>query len=59
MKILITGATGFIGGRLAAELANKGHELVCLIRKTSDTAGLRRLGAGLAYGDVCDESSLS
>ncbi|MGE5308536.1 MAG: NAD-dependent epimerase/dehydratase family protein [Deltaproteobacteria bacterium] len=59
MKILITGATGFIGGRLAAELATKGHELVCLVRKTSDTAGLRRLGAGLAYGDVCDESSLS
>jgi nucleoside-diphosphate-sugar epimerase len=28
MRILITGASGFIGGRLAAELIGSGHELV-------------------------------
>jgi len=32
MKILITGAHGFIGGRLLVALSNLGHELVCPVR---------------------------
>ncbi|MBK8505910.1 MAG: SDR family oxidoreductase [Saprospiraceae bacterium] len=32
MKILITGATGYIGKRLTLALVNQGHDLVCCVR---------------------------
>ena len=32
MKILLTGATGYIGQRLLPALAGAGHEVVCLVR---------------------------
>ncbi|MBA2505990.1 MAG: NAD(P)-dependent oxidoreductase [Thermoleophilaceae bacterium] len=32
MKAFVTGATGFIGGRLAAKLREQGHEVVALVR---------------------------
>ncbi len=35
MKILITGATGFVGTRLSEKLLNEGHELHILSRNTS------------------------
>lgn len=35
-NVLITGATGFIGKRLAAELTRQGHKVVVLVRKYSD-----------------------
>lgn len=38
MKVLITGATGFIGRNLATELAKLGHEVHILIRPTSDVS---------------------
>lgn len=33
MKILITGAAGFVGRRLAAALAGAGHEIVALVKR--------------------------
>jgi uncharacterized protein YbjT (DUF2867 family) len=38
MRILITGASGFIGSRLAHALAGHGHELVCTLRDPSQAA---------------------
>lgn len=32
MKILLTGANGYIGKRLLPELLNKGHQVVCCVR---------------------------
>ena len=44
MKILVTGATGFIGKQLSETLANSGHEVRCttrsLAQNTSTTLGL-------------------
>jgi oxidoreductase len=56
---LITGATGFIGGHLAARLAGAGRRVRCLVRPTSDTAHLERLGVELVDGDLTDAGSLA
>ena len=32
MKILLTGANGYVGRRLLPELLNQGHEIVCAVR---------------------------
>ena len=34
MKILVTGATGYIGKRLIPILTNEGHQVVCAVRDT-------------------------
>ena len=44
MKILVTGATGFIGKQLSDVLTNSGHEARCTSRKhTSEVSALREL----------------
>ena len=55
---LITGATGFIGGRLAERLADEGHRLRCLVRASSDTSKLEDLGVEIVVGDLADGRSL-
>lgn len=35
MKILLTGATGYIGKRILPELVSKGYEVVCCVRDKS------------------------
>lgn len=58
MRIFVTGATGFIGSRLAERLREAGHDLVCLVREGSDVGSLRRIDATLVQGDVTDRASL-
>jgi len=57
-RIFITGATGYIGGRLAQRLTEAGHEVVALVRSTSDTRRLESLGVLTSEGDVTDRYSL-
>lgn len=57
--VFLTGATGFIGGRLARRLAERGDTLRCLVRPTSDTSALERLGADLIAGDVNDVDAMA
>jgi nucleoside-diphosphate-sugar epimerase len=56
---LITGASGFIGGRLAERLVDEGYPVRCLVRASSDTSALEELGAQLAGGDLTDAESLA
>jgi len=58
MKALVTGASGFIGRRLTAALARRGHRVACLVRKTSRTACLEGLQVELVVGDLRDPASL-
>ncbi len=36
MRILLVGASGFVGGHLAPRLVEAGHDLICAVRATSD-----------------------
>jgi len=57
-RVLVTGASGFIGTHLVAALAARGDEVTCLVRKSSRIGPLRRAGAQLIHGDVTDRDSL-
>jgi len=54
MRILVTGATGFIGSFLVTELINAGHQVVGLSRSSAGCEALARSGAEVFRGDVND-----
>ncbi len=58
MTTLITGASGFLGGRLAQLLAAQGDDVVVLARKTSTLSHLAGLRIRTAPGDLTDAASL-
>jgi nucleoside-diphosphate-sugar epimerase len=55
---LITGATGFIGGRLSRRLLDEGYQVRCLVRASSNTSRLEQLDVQLAVGDLTQADSL-
>jgi len=54
MKVFVTGATGFIGGRVARDLRARGDEVVCLVRSPEKAQDLAELGCVLFEGDLAD-----
>ena len=59
-RVLVTGATGFIGGRLATALAGSGRPVRCLVRDPGSPRAveLARRGFELHQGDVLAPDSL-
>ncbi|XP_058089134.1 uncharacterized protein LOC131236061 [Magnolia sinica] len=62
MKILVTGASGYVGSNLCRALLREGHSVRAFVRPTSDLSWLPHVEDGgpleLAYGDVTDYGSL-
>ena len=57
-KILITGATGYIGGRLVPELLARGYSLRILVRSDTHDLKIKYPDAEIFIGDALDSSSL-
>jgi nucleoside-diphosphate-sugar epimerase len=55
MRTLITGASGFVGGALCAELIDRGHDVSALVRR----AGSAPAGTRAVAGDLLDGESLT
>lgn len=58
MKVLVTGATGFIGSRLVHRLYREGHQVCILRRESSDISDLAGLELRHFIGDITRPSSL-
>ncbi|MDX3323275.1 MULTISPECIES: SDR family oxidoreductase [Streptomyces] len=59
LRCLVTGATGYIGGRLVPELLEAGHRVRCLARTPEKLRDLPWAGrVEVAKGDVTDAESL-
>jgi nucleoside-diphosphate-sugar epimerase len=57
-RVLVTGASGFVGHQLVDALLNHGDDVGCLVRARSKTAELEKKGCRLVRGDVTDPPSL-
>ena len=58
MRVLVTGANGFMGAWLARRLSERGDRVRCLVRRSADRTSLQGLDVEYAEGDVTDPASL-
>jgi len=56
MKILVTGATGFVGQSLVKALLETNHEITCFVRNTKQLASLNNLK--FQFGDINDSKAV-
>lgn len=58
MRIVLTGATGFIGSHVARRLLDRGDEVVAIVRDPDRATDLAARGAELVAGDLTDKGSM-
>jgi nucleoside-diphosphate-sugar epimerase len=58
MRILVTGASGWIGSAVVPELLSAGHRVLGLARSDASAASVAALGADVQRGDLDDLDSL-
>ena len=57
-RVLVTGASGFIGHHLIQALLEASQQVTCLVRKTSNVSHLPLNDISLVYGELSDPDSL-
>jgi dihydroflavonol-4-reductase len=55
-KVLVTGATGFVGSHLVDRLIERGRQVRCLVRRTSKLKYLKDPQIDFAYGGLDDQT---
>jgi dihydroflavonol-4-reductase len=58
VKVLVTGASGFLGSHLCRQLDVRGFSVGALVRNESDLARLQGLRVNLIHGDVTDAAAM-
>lgn len=58
VSALVSGATGFLGGHLAAALVKRGYRVRALARPTSNVRHLTELGVEIVLGNLDDADSV-
>ena len=59
MKVLVTGATGFLGGWLVRRLLDEGHDVRIIKRPNSSLDEIEGLKLDIVPGDITDPASLT
>ncbi len=59
MRVLLTGATGYVGSYVLRELLRRNHVPRCLVRSSADNLAVQDDAVEVASGDVTDPSSLN
>ena len=57
-RVLVTGSNGFIGSNLCKRLVAEGHEVMALVRKSSNLKFLEKVPVKLIYGDITQPETL-
>src|SRR5689334_11197727 len=59
MKVILTGATGFIGSHVLADLYKHGHEVIALVRDNLQAQTVAARGATPAVVDLYDRPAVT
>ncbi|MGZ4738282.1 MAG: NAD(P)H-binding protein, partial [Ilumatobacteraceae bacterium] len=58
MRVLVTGATGYIGGRLVPRLVERGHQVRCIARDPNRLSGRGWDRVEIIGGDLGDRDAV-
>jgi nucleoside-diphosphate-sugar epimerase len=59
MKIFVTGATGYVGSKIAQRLKAKGYDVIGLTRRFEGAEQLKEIGVEAVIGDLRDTQTLA
>jgi len=59
MKILVTGADGFVGSNLVRELLLRKHEIIAFVQYGNNPITIKDLSIEIKFGDLLDKKSIN
>jgi len=58
LKILVTGASGYLGARISEYLSLQGHQVIALVRKIPEDTSWQEQMSGFVVGNIKNESTI-